>query len=515
MNTTHHSGQAQTQAGRLAHRLAAHAQAILGYQELIIDEVREAGLSAALDDLQRVFEAAVTLNRHIDDLAGIASPLAPEAEATLRHDLRTPINAILGYSEMVREDFEEVLSARVLEDLCTVVREARTLLEQIDAIGTPDPGDTLSAGDVERTIAADLARTISAQPAPPTGEPGRILVVDDSETNRDLLTRRLRRDGHTVSTANTGREALLLLETLEVDLILLDILMPDMNGLELLARLKRDERLRDIPVLMVTGLKEEDAVFRCIASGAEDYLPKPVDTVLLRARISASLERKRWREREMAYIAEIEAQKDRANILLHSILPAQVVRRLEGGEAVIADRFEDATIIFADIVDFTPMAARTAPAALVQHLGALFSRFDELADHYGIEKIKTIGDAYMAASGIPEPRADHAVAAVAFARALMHDVANPENGAPPIALRIGIHSGPVIAGLIGRKRFVYDIWGHTVNLASRLEAHGFPGRIQISHSTLKALGETAEIVPKGRVHLKGIGDVPTYLLMPE
>jgi adenylate cyclase len=189
-----------------------------------------------------------------------------------------------------------------------------------------------------------------------------------------------------------------------------------------------------------------------------------------------------------------------------------VVARLNMGETVIADRFDSATIIFADIVNFSPLAARTSPTVLLQRLGALFSRFDELAEAHGVEKIKTIGDAYMAAAGIPEPRADHAMLAVGFGRAILAEVGREREPARALQLRIGIHSGSVVAGLIGRKRFIYDVWGHTVNVASRLEASGVPGRIQISHTTLSALGRAVPVDPRGTVELKGIGELATYLV---
>jgi adenylate cyclase len=263
---------------------------------------------------------------------------------------------------------------------------------------------------------------------------------------------------------------------------------------------------------MVSGLTDDDAVARCIKAGAEDYLRKPINPVLLRARIAACLERRRWRALENQYLAQIEFEKERANTLLNAVLPKQVVKRLADGEEVIADRIDMVTIIFADIVNFTEFAARTPAAALVRRLGDLFTRFDALADQYGIEKIKTIGDAYMAAAGLPDPRADHALAAVAFAKALLAETSGDLDCGPPLLLRIGIHSGPVIAGLIGRKRFAYDVWGHTVNVASRMESCGIPGRIQISQTTFDALGEGRVTARREIIDIRGIGKYTTYLL---
>jgi class 3 adenylate cyclase len=286
--------------------------------------------------------------------------------------------------------------------------------------------------------------------------------------------------------------------------------MPDMNGIELLARLKADTRWRDIPVIMVSGLKETKAVVRCIAAGAEDYLQKPIDAVLLHSRVNACLERIRWHRREKQFLARIEYERDRADTLLHAMLPAPVILRLQAGETVIADRFDSATIVFADIVDFTPLVARTDPPHLLRQLAAIFSAFDDLSAEYGIEKIKTIGDAYMAVAGVPDPREDHAERALGFARALIATMAGEVGQG--LAIRVGLHTGPVIAGLVGRLRFVYDVWGETVNLASRLEASGQPGRIHVSEASHGILSHAARC-PEARMHeLKGLGRVRTFLI---
>ena len=177
-------------------------------------------------------------------------------------------------------------------------------------------------------------------------------MVDDNASNRDLLFRRLSHDGHHVARAASGHQALEVLEVEDFDLILLDLLMPDLNGFQVLERLKADERWHDIPVIMISGLQETDSVIRCIEAGAEDYLAKPFNPVLLRARISACLERKRWRDRERRYVERIELEEQRYETLLRNILPGQIVSRLNNGEVVIADRVEEVTILFADLVGF-------------------------------------------------------------------------------------------------------------------------------------------------------------------
>ena len=191
------------------------------------------------------------------------------------------------------------------------------------------------------------------------------------------------------------------------DVILLDLLMPDMNGVEVLERLKLDQRWRSTPVIMISGLSEMDAVIRCIEAGADDYLPKPFNHVLLRARINACLERKRWHDLEREYLSRLTAEKERSEALLRNILPSPIVLRLNAGETLIADRFENVSILFADLVEFTPAAALMTPSQLVDRLNRLVSQFDLLALQLGVEKIKTMGDAYMAATGLPEPVPGH------------------------------------------------------------------------------------------------------------
>lgn len=491
-------------AARIARRLASPAEALLGTQQLLLEEAAGTAPQEAIDDLEKVLEAAkkltsfiYALQRHDVDLNQTET-----SAARLRHDLRTPINAIIGYSELVMEDFAEDLSASVHADIETVLRAARTLLSEIEKV--EDWSDR-----EDDAMAIDLAAILKSAEALRQVETGRILVVDDEQANRDVLIRQLERHGHLVRSADCVKAALELLETTPFDLALVDILMPGANGIELLTRIKGDLRWRDLAVVMVSGLTETEAIAACISAGADDYLPKPIDPVLLHARTNACLERSRWRAREKDYLSQIEHEKQRANALLRAVLPSPVISRLNNGEVEIVDRFDAASIVFADIVGFTPMVARTEPVALVRELAALFETFDIIADRCGVEKIKTIGDAYMVASGIPHPRPDHAHAAMDFARQVIRTTNDAAHG---MRLRIGIHTGPVIAGLIGRRRFVYDVWGDTVNLASRLESTGAEGRIQISEAMLSALGPARTKIESRTHEVKGVGRITSYFM---
>lgn len=217
-------------------------------------------------------------------------------------------------------------------------------------------------------------------------------------------------------------------------------------------------------------------------------------------------------ERDKAQAA-LEREQARSEALLLNILPAPIAERLKAGSQTIADGYAEATILFADLVGFTRMSNSISPEQVVVMLNHLFSRFDELSGRFGIEKIKTIGDAYMACAGVPQERPDHAEAIAEMALAMQDAIRehNREFGSS-LQIRIGINSGPVVAGVIGLRKFIYDLWGDTVNLASRMESNGLPGRIQVSAATWERLRERYDFEARGDIEVKGIGRVQAYLL---
>ncbi|HEX6139140.1 MAG TPA: adenylate/guanylate cyclase domain-containing protein [Candidatus Limnocylindria bacterium] len=206
--------------------------------------------------------------------------------------------------------------------------------------------------------------------------------------------------------------------------------------------------------------------------------------------------------------------QDRADTLLLNILPRSIADKLKEQPQTIADSFTSASILFADVADFTPMAERLSPVRVVQMLDQLFGHFDELAERYELEKIKTIGDCYMAAAGIPSPRPDHARILALMALDMLEAVREQgAMGSLGFELRIGINSGPVVAGVIGRKRFLYDLWGDAVNTAGRMQTEGTPGRIQITRATYELLRDEFECEPRGSIPVKGKGEMETWYLV--
>jgi class 3 adenylate cyclase len=204
---------------------------------------------------------------------------------------------------------------------------------------------------------------------------------------------------------------------------------------------------------------------------------------------------------------ELEEEKQTSERLLLNVLPGPIAERLKAGESLIVDRFDNVSVLFADIVGFTSMSAKKAPEELVTMLNDLFSLFDKLAEQHGLEKIKTIGDAYMVVAGIPQPVADSAIAIAHMALDMIEGVKTYD-----LELRVGIHTGAVVAGVIGKKKFIYDLWGDTVNTASRMESHGVPNRVHVTAATYEALRTVFTLEERGPIEIKGKGTMTTYLI---
>ncbi len=219
----------------------------------------------------------------------------------------------------------------------------------------------------------------------------------------------------------------------------------------------------------------------------------------------------RLRRKDFHNLSRIAAERSRYHDLLVRILPARIAERMRGGEQHIADRFDEASVLFVDIVGFIRLSAQLKPEQIVSLLESVFAAFDELVEKHGLEKIKTIGDAYLVAAGLPEPRADHAEAIAGFALDLQqtaHGLNGPDGS--QVEIRIGLHCGPLIAGVIGESRFLYDMWGDTVNVASSMESLGMPGKIQVSNEANNILTEKFAFDPRGKIEVKGRGEMQTW-----
>ena len=513
---------------RLAHmrqELLAPVNAIVGFSEMLREEGSRRGLDAIVPDLDRILTSARDLFGIVDRLLDeeLARELFEDSDEAnvqkgLRHDLRIPIHTIKGYSELLLEDADETGCEPLVPDFMKLLAAADRLFAQIDTIvdftrvGVDLPA---AASDEITAMLSDVAQSVRPvdEGEAGTATTGRILVVDDNQSNRELLERQLTREGHRVVAAEDGRGALEMLEAGEFDLVLLDLIMPGLNGFEVLSRIKADARLREIPVIMVSAFDDADSMIRCIGAGAEDYLAKPINSVLLKARITTCLEKKRLRDRERLHLEQLATEKTRNEKLLLNILPRRIIERLNEGETMIADRHDEVTVLFADLVGFVAVSARMQPSDLVAYLNRLYSEFDALARDLAVEKIKMIGDTYMVAAGLPEPRTDHANAIANMGLGMIDVLQDTTRGVDyPFDIRIGIHSGPVVAGIIGTHRFLYDVWGETVNIASRLETTSLPNRIQLSSATVALLSKDFDYERRGSTEIKGIGELETFFL---
>jgi class 3 adenylate cyclase len=326
---------------------------------------------------------------------------------------------------------------------------------------------------------------------------GRLLVVDDNKVNRLLLTRSLELQGHRVASAENGRVGLEALRREPFDLVLLDMEMPEMDGFQVLEQLALDPALSDLPVIVTSSLEGVEYVARCIQLGAEDYLPKPVNPVLLKARINASLEKKRLRD-EMKELVRRFATPEVAQDLQESGFSL-------GGKRVVA------SVMFSDIRGFTPLVESQPPEETIDLLNTYYTlMFDAIDSHGGVVN-QMIGDGLMAIFGAPLPLVDHCASAVRAAQEMieMVEMFNAERtaeGKVAIRIGIGIASGEVVAGYAGTsKRATYTCIGDTVNLASRLEAHTKTAKaaILIDEATREKLGDAFKLEPLGPVHFKG------------
>ncbi|MEP7122132.1 MAG: adenylate/guanylate cyclase domain-containing protein [Byssovorax sp.] len=514
----------------VCHDLRTPLSIILGYSDMLIEDTEELpAWKTRAADVRRVREAGQALLARLD-AAMSASRREGRSESfliastRLHGDLRGPLDEVLLSMDRLHEEtLATAESGELLVDLDRIRTAGRRfdalMLELLPLPSASAPADaTPLPGSKPSWLPPPLPDVARPDSVPPPGSiravTGKLLVVDDNESNRAVLSQRLTRQGHTVSAAAGGREALELLSRELFDLVLLDVMMPDMDGYQVLEKMKSDEVLRHLPVVMISARGDLDGMVRCLELGAEDYLAKPFNPVLLRARIGASLAQKQQRDRERFYVEQLRAAQEQSETLLLNVLPKAIADRLKLGESAIADYFPAVTVLFADLVGFTAYAARLAPATVVLRLNEIFSAFDQLAERHGVEKIKTIGDAYLAVGGLPVPRDDHAeaIAELALDMQIEVDRFNQRSG-ESIVIRTGIHSGPVVAGIIGIKKFTYDLWGDTVNTASRMESHGVPGAIQISETTRLLLDGKYLLTPRGIIDVKGKGLMETALLV--
>jgi adenylate cyclase len=515
--------------GKIRHNLKTHVNVIVGYSDLLLEiaeeenlslqkiasevlEIRESGHSI-LQDINKVFMLKSRLEGNIfEHIRTIADKFEHDVHETLEF-ISKKVELFLSHgfiklNQECIEDFQKIRYSTVqLHSIihCLIEIKVDRIEDLIDSgILTKADCDLIDSFSSSLHVLPELLKSKF---------PSTILVIDDNASNTDYLKRKLEATRHTVMSANSTKEAEELIVHENVDLVLLDILMPDVNGYEFLKRHANDFQKNNVPVIMVSSLDETDAIYRCLEAGAEDYVTKPYNFITLNARINSSLERKFLKDKEKGYLKTIEEEQRKSENLLLNILPAPIAERLKAHEVTIADSFTECSVLFADIVGFTPLSAKLGAKQLVDLLNEIFTAFDEFTEDLGLEKIKTIGDSYMVAAGIPEPHPDHAKVMVKMAENMLRYFENmDEIEGETISIRIGIHSGPVVAGVIGKKKFIYDLWGDTVNTAARMESHGVAGSIHVSKETAELIGDRYHLNSRGVSEIKGKGPMETYLV---
>ena len=357
---------------------------------------------------------------------------------------------------------------------------------------------------------------------------GNILVVDDTPDNLRLLSAILTEEGYKVRKALNGSTALGTVQAAPPDLVLLDINMPGMNGYEVCEQLKAEESTRDIPIIFISALDDVLDKVKAFAVGGVDYITKPFQGEEVLVRVANQLtichQKQQLQAQNLQLQQEIQVRQEaeaalriaqqKSDDLLLNILPQSIAEQLKEDQQVTPELYDEATFLFADIVGFTCTVSETSPEEVVQLLNQVFSAFDKLVERYGLEKIRTIGDAYFAAGGLPVVGPDHAETIAAMALEMQQAITHCHwNNGTPLKLRIGINTGgPVVAAVIGLKKFVYDVWGDAVNIASRMESLGQPGRIQVTASTYEQLKQKFSFEKRGKIAVKGKGEMVTYWL---
>jgi class 3 adenylate cyclase/CheY-like chemotaxis protein len=407
------------------------------------------------------------------------------------HDLRNMIGSIQGYSELILEETTD--QNVIIDPLRSITSLCNRLLDL----------------DTERPTPAKIIKAVDSKT-----KAGTILIVDDQEESREILRRYLHQHKHTVLEAESGKQMFDVLEndSKNVDLILLDLILYEMDGYELLLQLKHHPKLRAIPVIVVSGDKDMDRVIRCIEAGAEDYLFKPSNPVLLQARISAGIERKRWHDKEQQYRLELERNQRFIRGVFGRYLSNEIVDTLlenpDGLDFGGSSRM--VTVMMADIRGFTSIAEKLPPHRVVKLLNNYLGEMTDIIMEHNGTVDEFIGDAILTIFGAPISRHDDTDRAIACALEMQHSMPrinamNVAENLPEIEMGISLHTGLVVAGNIGsKKRAKYGVVGHTVNQTARIEEVCPAGSILISESTLNHSQSFLSIGSSTTINAKGI-----------
>jgi adenylate cyclase len=347
----------------------------------------------------------------------------------------------------------------------------------------------------------------------------KILIVDDLPANVLLLERMLSGAGYASVTSTLDPHAVHgLHEKNRYDLIVLDLQMPGMDGFQVMEGLKDLEQDGYLPVLVITA--QPDHKLRALKAGAKDFISKPFDVAEVLTRVHNMLEvrllhveiRRKNAELKTLFDQVVAERKLSERLALH-VPPDSIAARLQARPDVTADSFADVTVVIADIVGLAELTSASSPEQLALFVDEIFAQFDGLAQARGVKKIKTLGNSYMAVAGVPGPAGDHATQAVHLSLDMIDALQRfNERSGHALQVRVGVASGAVVAGVIGKRLYVYDVWGDAVTIASRMESHGVAGRVQVADSTRRLLGEPFALEERGALAVEGQGEMTTWFV---
>jgi adenylate cyclase len=476
-------------------------------------------------DVKKIAKAASTMIEMLGSVSTLSTDSQTEL-SRLRHDLRNAIGLVDGFGDILLEDCDD-------EQACDYIRQirhqSRLFQDRLEHFDLSD--DDKVASDPIAEIFKSFKRGIIRDDQEHMA--ASILVVDDNDSSRDLLAHQLQRQNYMVIEAASGERCLEIMRSAEPDLVLLDLVMPDMNGYEVLQVIRGDEVLRRIPVVVVSGMQDEEGAVRCIDAGASDYLLKPVNGTLLRARISALLEAKGWRDREREYLAELEKSQRFIRKIFGRYLSDEIVQRLldDSDGLELGGELRQVTILMADIRGFSALSQQLGPQQCVKLLNNYFGEMTEVIQRFRGTVDEFVGDGILVIFGAPlsdKDDCDRALACAVAMQLAIKDVnaRNRLDGLPEISMGIGLNTGDVVAGNVGSDlRSKYGVVGHNVNLAGRIESCTVGSQILAAPATVAAASIeilSGDSVP---VSLKGMGDalelieilgvgIPYDLLLP-
>lgn len=493
--------------GFVRHELRTPINAIIGYSEMLLDDAHEEGDAVAAADLERIVRCGRDILAQVErilDAERVSDEQHRDLESyaeQIRIDLREPLNAIIGYTDLLIDVSEEAGKTARVADLRRILDAAEKLLalsNDIVAIAMHAPNEShLSRGATLAEGVLSKIRSVADQQGQPE-RTGSLLVVDDSATTRDLLAKQLARKGYLVMTASSGIEALEKMAEQHFDLVLLDLIMPELDGIGTLVRMKNDVRLRGVPVIMISALDEVDSVVRCLELGAADFVTKPFHPTLLDARINATLGAHVARRRSSQ-----TGESPAISRIVSGTFPSYIVERLRRGETRLLDGSQNAAVWFVDIDQALAASDPPQRAALTE---SLIELADDVAARDGTTVILR-GLGLSICAGFPDVDADAtdriARTALAFSR---------EAEAMGLKLRSGMHVGTLFSAVVGKDNLSYFLWGEAIDLARRLAIGADRGQIQMSAACYNVLKDRFAIASRGVIDVAGRGQMRAYLL---